>query len=362
MNKRELQLFAALTSIGDDLVEESFAFLPIVGGAAAAETAAETAVKPKGAGNRPVWFLPAIIAACAALVASVGIAVAVLGNSFQLFPFGPSDTTEEGTTDAPTGEPDEELTGESTEEVTTEEPTAESTEESTEEVTTEEPTAESTEEETEPPVDDGVTLPLSPDRGIAYQDKIIFVGDSLTAHLINRGVLTDGTDTKQVWRTENNMMNLNSEITSVKIIYPGTGEKMTIAQAAARAKPEIMVITLGTDWGVSYLSESEFKECYSALIRDIQEASPDTRIILQSIFPVTKACVTLDNEKISTANEWVKDIAAENGCRYLNTQNVLRDDKGYLREEYCDAYDGIHLNKAAYMAILTYIRTHALML
>ena len=348
MNKRELQLFAALTSIGDDLVEESFAFLPIMGGAMASEGTAPSTSH----GGKP-WLLPVTIAACAALVAAAGILVGVVGNSLGFFPSKPPDvTTEEVTTDGTAEAPTDEST----------DITEETTEAPTEEVTTEEPTAESTEEETEPPVDDGVTLPLSPDRGIAYQDKIIFVGDSLTAHLINRGVLTDGTDTKQVWRTENNMMNLNSEITSVKIIYPGTGEKMTIAQAAARAKPEIMVITLGTDWGVSYLSESEFKECYSALIKDIQEASPDTRIILQSIFPVTKACVTLDNEKISTANEWVKDIAAENGCRYLNTQNVLRDDKGYLREEYCDAYDGIHLNKAAYMAILTYIRTHALML
>ena len=115
----------------------------------------------------------------------------------------------------------------------------------------------------QPPEDDGVTLPLTPDAGTAYQDKIIFVGDSLTAHLINREVLTGGTSTKQVWRCENNMMNLNSEITSVKIIYPETGEKMTVAQAAAVAKPEIMIITLGTekmfkalglDWKVEIVS------------------------------------------------------------------------------------------------------------
>ena len=139
----------------------------------------------------------------------------------------------------------------------------------------------------DPPADDGVTLPLTADAGTAYQDKIIFVGDSLTAHLINREVLTGGSATKQVWRCENNMMNLNSEVTAAKIIYPGTGEKMTVAQAAGKAKPEIMIITLGTDWGVSYLGETEFKSCYSALIQAIQKASPKTEIILQSIFPVT---------------------------------------------------------------------------
>ena len=211
-----------------------------------------------------------------------------------------------------------------------------------------------------PPEDDGVTLPLTPDAGIAYQDKIIFVGDSLTAHLINREVLTGGTDTKQVWRCENNMMNLNSEITAVKIIYPGTGEKMTIAEAAGKAQPEIMIITLGTDWGVSDLSESEFKSCYTGLIKAIQKASPKTKIILQSIFPVTASCVNLDNAKIDNANKWVKAIAAENGCRYLNTQSILKNDKNCLRNNYCNSSDGIHMGREAYVAILEYIRTHAL--
>lgn len=212
----------------------------------------------------------------------------------------------------------------------------------------------------QPPEDDGVTLPLTPDAGTAYQDKIIFVGDSLTAHLINREVLTGGTNTKQVWRCENNMMNLNSEITAAKIIFPGTGEKMTIAEAAKKAQPEIMIITLGTDWGVSYLSEAEFKSCYSDLVKAIQKASPKTKIILQSIFPVTAGCVNLDNTKIDTANKWVKAIAAENGCRYLDTQSILKNDKNCLKDNYCNSSDGIHMGKEAYVAILEYIRTHAL--
>ncbi|MBR7098964.1 MAG: hypothetical protein IKC59_06065 [Clostridia bacterium] len=207
--------------------------------------------------------------------------------------------------------------------------------------------------------DDGVTLPLTPDAGVAYQDSIVFVGDSLTAHLINRGVLTGGTDTKQVWRSESNMINLNSEVTSAKIIFPGTGEKMTIAEAAKEAKPAILIITLGTDWGVSYLTESEFKECYSGLIQQIQKASPKTKIILQSIFPVTATCSTLDNAKIDTANKWVKTIAGDNGCYYLDTQSILKDENNCLKEEYCNSTDGIHLGKNAYEAILQYIRTHA---
>ncbi len=207
--------------------------------------------------------------------------------------------------------------------------------------------------------DDGVNLVATPDAGLAYQDKLVFVGDSLTAHLINRGVLTGGQNTRQVWRTESNMLNLNSEVTSAKIVYPGTGETMTIAEAAKAAKPEILIITLGTDWGVAYLSEADFKDCYTKLVKAVQKASPDTTVVLQSIFPVTAKCTLLDNAKIDTANKWVKAVAAETGSRYLDTQSILKDENNCLKAEYCNSSDGIHLGADAYKAILAYIRTHA---
>ena len=212
-----------------------------------------------------------------------------------------------------------------------------------------------------PPVDDGVTLPQTPDAGIAYQDRLTFVGDSLTAHLVSRGVLTDGTATQQVWRSESNMINLNSQVTSAKIILPGTGESMTIAEAAREVKPSILIITLGTDWGVSYLNETDFKACYAKLVQEIQKASPQTTLVLQSIFPVTAGCTSLDNTKIDTANKWVKAVAAENGCYYLDTQSILKDERNCLKAEYCNSSDGIHLGTNAYEAILAYIRTHAVL-
>ena len=204
-------------------------------------------------------------------------------------------------------------------------------------------------------------LPETPDAGIEYQDKLIFVGDSLTAHLVSREVLTGGKMTRQVWRTENNMLNLNSEVRAAKIIYPETGESMTIAEAAGRAKPQIMVVTLGTDWGVAYLTEADFKACYTGLIRDIQAASPETTVILQSIFPVTAACPSknLTNDKIDICNGWVREIAAECDCPYLDTQTVLKGEDNALKPEYCNSNDGIHLHKEAYVVILQYIRTHA---
>ena len=225
--------------------------------------------------------------------------------------------------------------------------------------TTESDTADGMWVDVAPSVD--MTLPLTEDAGIAYQDSLTFVGDSLTAHLINRGVLTYGQATEQVWKAMNSggALNLNSEVTSAKVVVLPEGHQLTIAEAAGQEKPSILIVTLGTDWGVAYLTEEDFKAYYTALVEAIQTASPDTAVILQSIFPVTAECKILSNDKINVANKWVKAVAADTGCPYLDTQSVLKDENGCLKAEYCNAADGIHLTAEAYEVILAYIRTHA---
>lgn len=217
-----------------------------------------------------------------------------------------------------------------------------------------------TQAETEQPMDTAhVVLPETADAGTAYQDRLTFLGDSLTAHLVSRGVLSDGQDTKQVLRTKSNMLNLDSAVTAAQVCLPGTDRYMTIPEAVAELKPEILVITLGTDYGVAYLTEKDFKSCYTKLISAIRAASPDTVLLLQSIFPVTEGCSVLSNDKIDRANGWVREVAAETGCRYLDTQSVLKGSDNCLRPELCISEDGIHLTEEAYRIILGYIRTHA---
>ncbi len=210
---------------------------------------------------------------------------------------------------------------------------------------------------------DGVTLPETPDAGTRYQDSLIFVGDARTAHLITRGVLTGGTATTQVWRTESGVFNLKPGVSAQPIIYPGpganTGKAMTVAEAAALKKPRILVVTLGADWGIAYLTEAEFKACYTELIQDIQESSPGTVILLQSIFPVAEHCTLLSNTRIDAANRWIKAVALDAGCGYLDTQRVLKDASGNLKAEFSAPGNGLHLSAEGYEAILDYIRTHA---
>jgi lysophospholipase L1-like esterase len=171
-------------------------------------------------------------------------------------------------------------------------------------------------------------------------------------------MLSGGRDTKQVWSTKSQTVTLNSEITNAKIIYPETGEEMTVPEAAALKKPQYLVISLGTN-GVATLTEAQFKYCYKKLINAVKEASPNTKIIVQSIYPVTSWYTGFSNEKINTANKWLLDIADETDVRYADTASVLKDKNGALKEAYnSDHNDGYHVNAEAYEKILHYLRTH----
>ena len=159
-------------------------------------------------------------------------------------------------------------------------------------------------------------------------------------------------------------------VADVKILYPQTGEELTIKEAARKAQPEYLVITLGVTGGVSSnLEEEDFKRIYRTVVDGILEVSPDTKIILQSILPVTKVNQyekTITNDKIIPFNGWVADLAkeyytAEKNVYYADTFSALVDEEGYMRAEYGSG-DGLHPCLAGYQAILRYLRTHALTL
>ena len=224
--------------------------------------------------------------------------------------------------------------------------------------------------------DASALLGESADMGQGYIDSMIFLGDSTTYHLKSRGVLRDGKDTKQVWSGSDvdesgkvipaGTLTLDGRITSAHIYYPRTGESLTVAQALEKEKPEYLVITLGVN-GISYVnlddskSVNNFISCYKALVNAARKASPDTKIILQSIFPVTEAYSQngngITNEKIDAANTWILQLAKDTGCKYLDSASVLKNGSGALSAVY-DNGDGYHLTADAYRAVLQYIRTH----
>lgn len=192
------------------------------------------------------------------------------------------------------------------------------------------------------------------DEEKSFLSTLTFLGDSTTAHMISRAPLPDGGQ-NCVWATRNRYLNLDPHITEAKIVCPGNSEEMTIAEAAAAVHPARLVITLGVDYGVYYYRNNPlaFRRCYQKLLDAISAASPDTELILQSIFPVAASCRVIDADMIKKANAEIKKLADERDLLYVDAGGaVLADENGYLRPEFLYSEDGIHLNQAAYTAIL----------
>lgn len=202
-------------------------------------------------------------------------------------------------------------------------------------------------------------LEQTQDMGQGYLDKIIFLGDSRTYSYKAYGVLSGGKDTTQVWTPRNGTMALSAQGYAM-IYYPETGTDISIRDAVAMKKPEYMVIGLGTN-GVSYMSEDTFKAEYRSLITDIQKISPNTKIMINSIYPVANYYNRLDlinNEKIVAVNQWLVEVAEETGVRYLNTAEVLVDENGWLNMNYDNGGGATHLNRQGNEIVMQYIRTH----
>ena len=210
-------------------------------------------------------------------------------------------------------------------------------------------------------------LRTTEDLGAEYLDSFIFFGESTTYHLKSRGVLKGGVNTKQVWAPPSGTVNLDFTTKDIKIVFPETNELMTVADAASVSRPDYLVMTFGLNGAVQKVSkgEKQFKKTYLLLIDSIREASPKTKIILQSAFPVASNMdmrnYSVDastlNRYINIINDWTLELASEEGLRYLNTAETLKDNNGFLKLDY-QCGDGHHLTTEAYRKILTYIRTH----
>ena len=297
--------------------------------------------------NSRFFFVMVAVMACVLIVAGL---VASHGALFQRT--GPKDTQPPVTDPAP-GIPSE-ATGSAEDTTTapdgtTEEPVTELP--ATDPVTTDAPITDppATESGTSapdvPPSGDYI-LGETPDAGVEYQDKIVFLGDSTTYSLLYYGVLSGGKDSLQVWTPKSRTLSLDLALTTT-ILYPETGDEITIKEAVAQKKPE---------------KKDYFISVYTKLVKLIQDASPDTEIILQSIYPVARSwekTKSINNERIRLANEWICQVAEDCGIHYLDTIRVLADEEGFLPESYQNG-DGLHLNAASCGIVLNYIRTHAL--
>lgn len=196
-------------------------------------------------------------------------------------------------------------------------------------------------------------------------DDIIFLGESTTYHLKSRGVLSGGTETKQVWAPRSGTLMLDSATSECRIIYPETNEELPLIAALQKKRPKYIMLTFGLNGATNFIKRGSdyFKYCYQKLSDEIKRASRDTKIIINSCFPIAadmnmqkyKIDAKTLNAYIDQINIWAKDFAQENGFIYVNTSDTLKNSNGFLDSE-LQMSDGYHLNTKAYQKILEILR------
>lgn len=224
---------------------------------------------------------------------------------------------------------------------------------------TPEPTPEPTPSPTPEPTPPPTLLGETEDMGQEYQDAIVFYGDSNTNGLRLQELLPGGYNTTQVWTPMSGTLTLNRWSVD-KIVYPETWEEMSVTEAMALKRPEYLIVNLGEN-GVSFMDEEYFKEEYTALVRALGEACPETKIMCASLFPVAESYPyqgDINNDKLAAASAWIYEIAEAEGLRYIDLAAAVRGEDGSLPED-LHIGDGYHLNSEAHGLVLDYIRTHA---
>ena len=207
--------------------------------------------------------------------------------------------------------------------------------------------------------DSPALLPKTEDAGMDYVDRLTFLCDSPTYWLRLYELLSGGYSTTQVWTGPEGTMTL-AYLRGFRILDPIDGVERTIPEAVEKHKPPVIVIALGVN-GIAFMDQESFTEEYSHLIGEIRAASPETEILLQSIYPISPKFSnwgSITNAKITAANRWILRMAEKFGLHYIDAFSCLVGEDGNILPELV-MKDGLHPNKEGLTRVLAYIRTHA---
>ena len=190
------------------------------------------------------------------------------------------------------------------------------------------------------------------DYGDEYYNKIVMVGDSNTMNMYSSGYIK-GTN---AWAIP--CLHAQSMYEGEINLY-GYGKKMNLLEAVSQYKPEYMIINLGV-FSTAWIGQDAFLEYSKKVVEGIKERSPDTKIMLISLYPILKGnnINKFDQAIINKYNFMILELAKEYDLKYLDAEVALKDAEGYGRDDYYFD-DHYHLNNSGYRTLKNYIRTHA---
>lgn len=196
-----------------------------------------------------------------------------------------------------------------------------------------------------------IALPENGRVDMKYFDTVTFVGDSITQGL---QIYQDNGIPNATYCAYKNI--------SPKGIYdgsewPNANKEMEIPMdKLVASQPDNVYVLLGAN-AMGNIQDDVLIEYYRTMLQTMRNVlDPAVGIYVQSITPV-RPDAKFDMNHINTLNNRLAQLAYEEGVYFLDLNEPLAGDDGYLREEF-GGYDGIHMTPAGYAAWVDYLVTH----
>ena len=170
------------------------------------------------------------------------------------------------------------------------------------------------------------------------KESIVFLGDSITSRC-----------------------DLNKYFSNYNVYNSGIAGNMTkdilnnIDNRVFIYNPTKVFILIGTnDLVYSGLDNDGIKNNIEEIVNKIYEKNSNTKIYIQSIYPINSSLneeivETRTNDNIKDLNNKIKKICDNNKCTYINMYDNLTDKNGNMKKIY--TVDGLHLNKMGYKVV-----------
>lgn len=201
--------------------------------------------------------------------------------------------------------------------------------------------------------------------GASYFDNVAFVGDSVSLKLSYYAASTGKLGNAQFFTAGSlGCANALWEVSDESVHPSFQGTKMLVEDCIANSGASTLYIMLGmNDIGLYGIDDTI--ENYKTLLGKITAKSPQIKVVVQSMTPMTSTSTilgqSLNNENIKIYNSRLSQMCSENGWAFVDVASVMYDAQGAnLNRDFCSDPDGlgVHFTEAGCEKWIEYLSTH----
>lgn len=179
--------------------------------------------------------------------------------------------------------------------------------------------------------------------------KKVFMGNSIITAVTEYGYMENEKFISKVG------INIDT-ISTTQTFMTTEGQVDGLTALKAENADSVFIMLGGNE--VEWMSIDTMITKYKAFFESIREINSDMKIFIYSITPMEPSYLAkhseVSNEKIAEWNERLKEMAEEEGVRFIDLDSVFKADDGTLVDDYAEP-DGMHWNSKGCAAFEDYM-------